>query len=117
MKLATEVLLSAAFALTPPEHWNQGNQGADFNGRYVEPTSPLAVTWCALGGISAAVDALIPHEQQRDQVRRDAESAMVKVIPYSAWGDEASIAEFNNHYSHAEVLDALYRAAELSEQS
>jgi len=112
MKPTTEILLSAAFALTPPENWNQGRLGLDRDGVYVEPTSRLAVSWCALGAIDAA------GGNRKELTTIAAVSALANVIPRDAdEGARWAVARFNNTHAHAEVLDALYRAAEIAESA
>lgn len=96
MKPATEILLSAAFVLTPKENWCQRKYETP-GGRMCMATA-VNKTAHALGfGYCGVMNA-------RDYV-------------YRVIGPLVSMVDFNdaNGRTHAEVLDALYRAAEIAE--
>lgn len=99
MRPATEILLSAAFVLTPPE--NFWRRGMPHNGWSV----------CAFVALCAAGEELYPgnHEARWEAIGHAA--AITKQEGC------ATVIRFNDSHTHAEVLDALYRAAELSESS
>ena len=105
MKPATEILLSAAFALTPEENWTQHYLGRNADGCFVEPNATGAVSWCVLGALDAAGG------------RSEAIKPLHEAIgaPRHEFGVMAAIAGFNNTHTHAEVLAALYKAAEIAE--
>lgn len=99
MKPATEILLSAAFALTLPEHWTKRTLARDARGRAVDDDSEKACRWCLVGAIHQA--SLVLGD---DRIARgDA---------YAALG---RFGQWNDTHTHAEVLAALYKAAALSE--
>lgn len=110
MKPTTEILLSAAFALTPKEHWTQGAGARDADGRSLDQDDyPDAQCWCVEGALYAAMLELRPSSYSH---YFDAFRAFSKTVGRTAheWNDARK-------RTHAEVLDALYRAAELSEAS
>lgn len=107
MKRETEILLSAAFVLTPEKNWTRHYLARDQRGCFVEPTDARAVSWCLLGALDAAGDRHCPARFLHEAIGNS-----------EHWcGALGAIAYFNNTHTHAEVLDALYRAAEIAEAS
>lgn len=99
MKSATEILLGAAFVLTPRENW----VGKDkVGGYFCEVCAYTAICHCA---------AEIAPRSKAVALR-----SMLLAInqPHGCDGD---IWVFNDTHTHLQVLAALYKAAELSEQS
>lgn len=107
MKPATEILLSAAFALTPKENWTQGVIARDESSERVMLADPAACKFCAAGAIWAATDAL----GLRDSDALIAVEYVEKVTGTLFFG------HWNDTHTHAEVLAALYKAAEIAEAS
>lgn len=113
MKPATEILLSTAFALTPEENWTTRAMARDRNGYDLfSQYSEFAVSWCVVAAMDLSVDALglMPN-------RKDAEDALIAAVEADPSTGRFALAEFNNTHTHAEVLDALYRAAALAESA
>lgn len=105
MKPATEILLSAAFVLTPPENWTQEEIARDAEGLRVLDEDPRACRWCFIGAI-----------------RQSAFTLGHKPVPHDIWdaieaAGAGACGSWNDTHTHAEVLDALYRAAEIAESS
>lgn len=105
MKPATEILLSAAFVLHPEENWTKGHTGRTRSGRPVGWQSLDACKFCAAGAVFAATG-------QRNDVAEKALSFLRSTV-----GIGIGIGEWNDTRTHAEVLAALYKAAELAESS
>ncbi len=103
MKPATEILLSAAFVLTPEENWLKGSLARTGDGVDVMPEDPRAVSFCLVGAFSAMGEK---------PGKYGAREYLLRVI-----GGCGLLSTFNNTHTHAEVLDALYRAAEIAEAS
>lgn len=103
MKAATEILLSAAFVLTPEENLARRALARDGSGGEVYTYSPEACRFCMSGAI---IEAAIALRLQPDGAWDALDKVGVSIAP-----------DFNDSHTHAEVLQALYRAAELSEQS
>ncbi len=105
MKPATEILLSAAFALTPEENWTKGALARDATGDGIYYTVGTAISWCVVGAACAAGRELkLPSE-----VADEALSYLDKVCGMNR-------VMFNNNVAtHEQLLDAIYRAAELAE--
>lgn len=104
MKPATEILLSAAFVLTPPENWTQNYMARNKRGDGRYYSAPDAVCWCVVGAMLSARRALDAPGYDAALDFLDMACGMNRVT-------------FNNTHTHAEVLDALYRAAEIAEKS
>lgn len=105
MKPATEILLSAAFALTPPENWGTGWVATTDHGEIRSVHEPDAARWCVIGACMAAAVALGHGSVSTESI---------KSLIGKACGCR-DVADFNDTHTHAEVLDALYRAAEIAE--
>lgn len=99
MKPATEILWSAAFALTPREHW--------WNGTTREH---IAVVGCAYVAICTAAEELAPKAFKERLAALDAANQ-------AAGGGVDQIIAFNDTHTHEEVLGVLYKAAEIAEAS
>lgn len=99
MKPATEILLSAAFVLTPEENWTKGV--------YVRcDIRTGAPSWCLIGALSRAA-ASVPGVYETALLALQTAAG----TPYLAiWNDHPK-------RTHAEVLRALYQAAEIAEAS
>lgn len=108
LKPATEILLAAAFVLTPEENWTTGTYARDVKGNRVSPIIDAACQFCAAGAIEQSAHAM-------------GLACFMGAAFYAfetATTDSVMAAhQFNDAHTHAEVLAALYRAAELSEQS
>ena len=104
MKPATEILLSAAFALTPEENWTQNALARTRSGDSTDRSTPYAVSWCVVGAIGEAQDAL--------GVR--AWTDVGRALTAACGGDYVT---FNNTRTHAELVEAIYKAAEISEEA
>lgn len=104
MKPATEILLSAAFALTPAENWTQGGFARTASRRWIGMDLPHAACWCVEG-------ALYQAKRTLGLTGNDSHAAWIALSNAVGTGP----ASFNDTHTHAEVLDALYRAAELAE--
>lgn len=105
MKPATEILLSAAFVLTPKENRTTHARARTDDGDEVSPLNPHATCWCMFGAVQAV--AAWPGYDSREVCHvMDAIAAVLGTPAIGSWHDT---------HTHAEVLDALYRAAELSE--
>ncbi len=110
MKPATEILLSAAFVLTPEENWTRMSFARDARGGPLyHPDHPSAQSWCVIGAIAVAANC------RWDDVPAQAPIRLLGAAV--GRGGAAAVADWNNRVTHAEVLDALYRAAEISEES
>jgi hypothetical protein len=100
MKPATEILLSAAFVLTPEENWwGRGRVHKDGQS-------------CVYVAISEVRRAMYGDKDGYDALDAAIEKLRKVIAPHPMfeWND-------SRKRTHAEVLDALYRAAELSEAS
>ena len=104
MKPATIALLDAAFALTPREHWTQHQTALDADTLILLPYHPDAVKWCVQGALDAAT-------VRNFAVYEKAIEALYEAI-------DGDIESWNDHpkRTHKQVLDALYRAATISEE-
>lgn len=102
MKRETEILLSAAFVLTPEENWTQFAYGKTADGEEVWHTDARACRWCLDGALRLAGN----------------EEPAVDAARHALWRatGHGAIA-FNDNHTHGEVLDALYLAAEIAEAS
>jgi hypothetical protein len=106
VKPATEILLSAAFALTPEENWTQNAIARTHDGHGADCDAPHAASWCVVGALIEA-----------KRVVRDVDGSSYSVARralMTACGDDYIY--FNNTRTHAEVLEALYKAAEIAEE-
>lgn len=107
MKPATEILLSAAFVLTPEENWTQGAAARTSRGWIVHTTHPDASCFCMVGAVRESAVALGYNLSGCS----DAMAAVQRVIKSGAWGD------WNDRNTHRGVLRVIYKAAKLSEES
>lgn len=107
MKPATEVILSAAFALTPRRNWVQNHDAVDSSGTPVLYNNPNACRFCMAGALMAAGYELEYRIFDRIQVR-DALFAATGSACVTDWNDDPK-------RKHSEVLEALYKAAEIAE--
>jgi hypothetical protein len=105
MNPATEILLSAAFALTPEENWTKEALGRTATGAPVWESDEDAVCWCLLGAFQ-----LVRKDSGMD------DTAYYDAKDYFEKACGQGLVNFNNTHTHAEVLDALYRAAEIAEE-
>ena len=106
MKPATEILLSAAFVLTPKENWTKGVCARDAKGREVNTDAPEARCFCVVGSFLATMDECGFGVEDYDAACDTFSRAM---------GSYCWAGDLNDTHTHAEVLDAIYKAAELSE--
>lgn len=111
MKPETEILLSAAFVLTPEENWCRFAYATDEDGNEmtlaaVTLANPRVARMCVVAAIVAAGNDYSPGYARR-----------AHLLFTKATGPSYSGEGFNNTHTHAEVIDALYKAAELAEQS
>jgi hypothetical protein len=100
MKASTELLLSVAFVLTPPEHWIQHMFHSEIEG---EPPG-----WCIYGAVEFAITYLnVPTRSYQAACK-----ALTKVM------GGASMVQWNDveGRTHQEVLDVLYKAAAITER-
>lgn len=97
MKPATEILLSAAFVLTPEENWF---------GKGVNRQAGKICALLAIDDAAKVIDA---------DAREAAFDAMDRAINKRVTDDRMSIIYFNDNHSHRQVLNRLYKAAELAE--
>lgn len=97
MKPSTEVLLSTAFVLTPKENWQKYGYAFSDDGPY-----------CLVGALIRAA-----RNYPTDAVYAEAYRVLEAIVgnnSVSGWNDAPG-------RTHSEVLDALYRAAEIAEAS
>lgn len=104
MKPATEILLSAAFVLTEESNWWG-------RGRASKPNQV-----CAYTAIMMAGDELFPGPGR--YAASDAAVAALRTVVHADVGHR-SIFGWNDtrKRTHTEVVDALYRAAEITESA
>ena len=88
-----------AFALVSNEAtWTQGSLAKDKYGHRVEPLSDIAVCWCSVGAVIKAVEGpTIASRRVRDQLSHTA---------------DVFLSYFNDHHTHAEVVDVWRRTGE-----
>lgn len=94
-----EILKAAREKIADEKNWMQREFAQDGNARGIEPTSPEACKWCALGAIRAICET---------QSIWDAMDALRKGFP-GGYRDY-SIAMFNDSHTHPEVLAVFDRA-------
>jgi hypothetical protein len=97
-----EVLKKARGLISDPKHWTQGTFAKDAYGREVDPEDDQAICFCAIGAIHAAAGGM------NEDCGRAIWDLRIRT-------PERSVSEFNDHRSHAEVLelfdDAIARLA------
>lgn len=114
MKPETEILLSTAFALTPKENWTRRKYARDDMGRPVCERSMEASCFCVLGALTQAVREIEGRGFAESSAYSRATYCLRRAIRHDR-PDVVLISSWNDRHTHAEVLDALYRAAEIAE--
>jgi hypothetical protein len=96
MKCSTELLLSAAFVLTPRDHWTKGAY---------QISTPKGPAYCVYG---ALIHAQVQRQCRPADFSRAVDALRRAVGDYiTYWNDEIA--------KHKDVLNALYRAADIAE--
>ena len=107
------VILGATSLIHDEENWTQGQLARDSDGNEVDPKSPEAVQWCAMGAIHAC-------SHRNEQVAGDLESLLRTIVEEDSgyMGTKADDAEFpsisafnyfNDEYAtHADII-GLFR--------
>ena len=95
-----ELLVKAKELIADPERWCQGRVAKDSLGRPTYPNSGNATAWCAFG----ALERLAPTP--------DVVSSAVDFL--GAFTDGESIGYWNDHHTHAEVMELFDRAIEMA---
>lgn len=114
MKPATEILLSAAFVLTPVENWTTEVFARRASGQLSLTLQDDDIAcFCARGALYAA-GGMSHARHARPRAVITAETYLLRAAGLT---DDDCFGSWNNTHTHAEVLDALYKAAELSEES
>lgn len=114
---ARDFLVASRNVIADPEHWTQGMWACDSDGESVDSCSPDAVRWCAVG----AMEKVDSHHEFFDfRIWRKAQKELVETMRRldREEGNEcesgSSIQDYNDTYSHAEVLRAFDLAIEAS---
>lgn len=105
-----QILIGMRELLSLPERWTQGRLAKDIQGKEIQPTSDEAVCWCLYGAacriacdsISRLPDAIF--NILNSSVKGSDHSSLI------LWQDDPS-------RTHAEVLAALDRAVELTDEA
>lgn len=96
MKKVCEILKKARELITDPEHWTRDTYARDAEGEYCNMNSPRAAKFCALGAIRR-----VSNSMSLGYLDSDARVAM-DMLARKIGGP--SIAQFNDHHTHEEVL-------------
>lgn len=101
-----ELLKAARNLISEPEHWTQGVEARDKDGKVIISTSPEAVKWCAYG-------AIWKFHEENEGVQIQAEELLRSCIPDGC----PSLLKLNDCHTHEEVLAVYDRAIVKAEQA
>ncbi len=110
-KPTTADIVSAAYQIIAfPLSWTRGSLARDADGNAVQPTSPTATSWCALGALQLATHRLFPHPADiaeralaNDQARR----AIDRTVRGLTKKPADHIAAYNDRTNHDCIMHTL----------
>lgn len=110
-----ETLRKAREIIADPAHWTKGYFAKDAEGRDVEPLALCATCFCSAGAILKA-QGRTTYQLERDEMPKAALVELAKTVkPDGDFAQDAwatTIYRFNDHHTHAEVLDVFDRTIE-----
>jgi len=107
-----ELLVAARELIGVREHWCFGALANTKLGRVTAPSSPAAVSWCAIGALYKIAGAR--HQTERNEAKQllDDEADLLACVPIVVLNDEGNYTRVLRLYDRA-----IARARELGAQS
>jgi hypothetical protein len=100
------ILKAARILISDPKRWTQSNYAKNKNRSSVDPTSPKAVCWCALGALQKVVNILYQNSRSDKNLHSDEYHEIRELLADQA-GERPHV--FNDTHTHSEVLDLFDR--------
>lgn len=103
--IKSEILKAARALITSPDNWTQGSYARNAIGLTTLIASGEACRFCSLGAIERIMHISRDNlRRNRDVAAGDVRKCLVQAIYKYQGGVKSTIARFNDHHTHSEVL-------------
>lgn len=115
-KTIKEVLIAARKRIEKPENWTKQTSARDHTGTPVDPASPTAVCWCALGALGAETRMADGDWWTKDDELRCRAVDTLRMAAVNQGNEDGFVSKSNDEGSHEGILKLYDQAIKLAEE-